>query len=286
MSQIKEINTDNVVLFLNSNDYSLEYLNNAFYKSKTKIGFNSRDYVNFLHDFVDFFYDDKTEFELESPDRYIGSPVFINGNKTQKMLKNLNKLSFIRMYPVIISKLYKTNKVDFNIMELGKIYSYVVDNFISIRNHDNIKNESKILLNIFLNYLYGMSNNPYKTTGITNIYKVTEYYKDTIKELSKIDGVIYVDCDIIYFEESYKDDVLKIVDVLDIPYEIERSIISYFIYKMKYISLESNEIIVKGLNTKRIKRNNYDQIFYDVIQKFKNELLNKKINKLKELSVK
>jgi hypothetical protein len=282
--KIREINVDNVISFLNSNDYSLEYLSNSF--RRTINSFGSRDYVNFLYRFVDFFYDNRTEFEFEPPDKYIGTPVFINEIKTQKILKYLNKLTFNRMYPVIINKLYKAGEVDFNIIELGQIYSFVADNYISIRTHKDITKESSILLKIFINYLFGMSHNTFKTMGINNIHKVIDYYRNTVEELSKIDGVIYVDCDTIYFEELYKDDVLKIVDVLDIPYEIEDVIASFFIQKKKYISIENNDVIVRGLNTNRIKRNSYNQIFYDVIEKFKNELLKQKINKLKELCVK
>ena len=246
MSKIREINADNMVEFLNS-------------RGCTEMDFNVLPYVQrpgakFFREntmaLINFFFDEYTEIFFEKKrGTYQGTPMFLREEIIQKPLRNLNQLSFYSFYPYIILKLCEEGEAEFSIKEYAEIYSFMVKELVEIEKHPNITDGSKYLLRFMKNYLYAASNieNHIIKLGVSNIDKVIHYYKDTLTELfDTFPNVVYVDCDMIFYQPDDEYDVEEFIKIIDIPYGIKEDINAFFLAKKKYIVDIDGEIIVKG----------------------------------------
>jgi len=287
MEKIREINVDNIVEFLNSNEYPLDYLTNRTW-GPGSYSFKMRDYSNVIDKIVKFFFSDITYSNepRNIPPPYQGSPGCHKEEIVGKVYRNINELSFLSMYSYIILNLYDKGETEFSIAELPIIYRFIIENQNEIEKHPDIKKESKILIRLMKNYLYGSTNNKYSKIYITNVTKVIDYYREAYDDLIKIDGFLFFDVDQLFFEDSAKDQVLECVNKLNIPYEINPCSNFCYFNKRRYVSMVDGEIRIRGYDYpgKPNFRNRKNSEQYELVEKivtgFERELRNKKLNKL------
>lgn len=285
-NQIREINIDNIVEFLNSQDYTMEKLN-AYRIGYIHNYFNIKDFHDSSYNLISYFFDGYTEIKSEKNISAIGSRVRLNESKKDKILRGFNQLTFLSMYPNIIIKLYEQGEIVFSIEEYATLYKFIVNNKDDIINHFNISKESQYLLRGMINYLYGSSSIQHTKIYVSNIDKVVDYYRTIYKSLyEEIEGIIYIEVDIIYFEDNVTDKVVEYLKILNIPYEIKKDINGYFIQKKKYMKEVDGEIKVYGFRYPRKsfsgKHNNPYEKICESIDILKRELRFKKIKKLKD----
>lgn len=286
MSQIREINVDNVVEFLNTQKYSLEYMMGMSFTYSKR--FNLTDYQKFIDELVRYFFSGVTYVDLPRRMDFLGSPMIHKEEIVNKIFKNVNELSFIHMYPNIIINLYNKGEVEFNVVELPDIYTFVVKNKNEIQNHPNIKEESKKLTNLIINYLFGSSFNQKTKIYITEIDKVIEYYRGVYEKIFDINGFLYANLDELYFEDSVKEQVLDYVNKLDIPYEIKECSNFCYFDRRRFVRVVDGDIKVMGYDypgkPNFRKRKDTEQYKYvkKVVNKFEIELRQDKIKKLKQ----
>jgi len=283
--KIREINVDNIVEFLNSKDYTIDYLTNRL-STFGAYRFNLKDYRLLVNDLVRYFFSDVTYTSHERTIDYVGAPICENKDNLDKVVRNANELTFLSMYPNIILNLYDRGEVEFNIVEFPELYRFFVNNQNEIERHPESKKENKWLVRLMKNYLYGSSANKLTKVYVTNIDKVVEYYKETYGQLTDIEGFLYADVDILYFENSAKDKILEIANSLDIPYEVKEDISFCYFNTRRYVSVVDGKIKVRGYdypgkpNFRNRKSSPQYEKVKEIVNKFEIEVRQHKLDKL------
>ena len=145
---------------------------------------------------------------------------------------NLIQISFNNLYPNIICKLLKDDKIKFSIKEFGNLFTFLTDNYSKI-NEYNIPKEIKLLWNIILNFTYGGMKNESCIIHMDQLfnYDVTKYkiidgkrvVEDLIPfytkglfqklQLKYPETIIYIEIDEIYLKGKSGQDYLNKLDI-------------------------------------------------------------------------
>ena len=266
-----ELTVDNIINLLNEQNYTINQLTSTFVQDPYR--FRLKDFINITMIMVNYFFENYTNIKIEIPnsDRLLGSYIAINERMKLKWLKDISYIEFNSLYPNIIIKLWKENKLKFSIYEFGLIYTFLVENKNLILKNPNIKEESKLLLRVIINYLYGASNNLSITNKVVidNLELVTLYTKETFQQLfeNNKDNVAYLDTDQIFLDYVSPEIINNYIKPLGLPYIIKHNIDCMFIEKKRYIMDEFGTLKVRGIQE---YRSNYK----------KEKLRLKKINKI------
>lgn len=265
-----ELTIDNMINLLNQQNYTIEQLNNHNPNDPNR--FTIRHFNNVAMEMVNYFFENYTNVEIKSLDseRFLGSYTDINDKMKLKWMKDISYIEFESLYPNIIIKLWKENKLNFSVYEFGLIYTFLVKNYKKAKNQ-NIKNESILLWKIMINFLYGVSNNIYRKNQIVidNVDLIPNYTRETFQNLfqNHSDNVAYIDTDQIYLDYISPEIINNYIKPLGLPYVIKHNIDCMFIEKKRYIMDEFGTLKVRGIQE---YRSNYK----------KEKLRLKKINKI------
>ena len=269
-----ELTIDNMINLLNEQNYTIEKLNNHHPDDPNR--FKISDFNNVAMIMVNYFFKNYTDVEVQPLDKemFLGGYIGINEKMKLKWMKDISYIEFESLYPNIIIKLWKENKLKFSIYEFGLIYTFLVQNKKLGFKNPNIKEESKLLWKIMINYLYGASNNPYRRNEIVvdNVKTIPSYTRETFQKLfeNHSDNVAYIDTDQIFLDFVSPEIIINYINPLGLPYTIEHNKDCMFIEKKRYMMDEFGTLKVRGVSEWRTK--------------FKKEKLRiKKINKIVSL---
>ena len=284
----REINVDNIVEFLNSFNYSEE----AFKVNRNHVNcFKFRDYKVVTDMMVHHFFDTYTKIELDNYDinlNFSQIPLQLCEDKIGKILKNVSKIEFTRMYPNIILNLYREGRIKFNVKEFFELYEFMVINQQDIEKHSDTVEVTKGLLRSIINMLYGASLHPETTLiRIDRPYKVIDYYKNNHIDLFNIYScIIQTDIDVIHYLNTPNNKVEEHIKELNIPYTITHNLNGYFHQKKRYIIEDGEKIKVHGMNDPRtykvIKENKVTEMVRNVVNQMTFDLRKRKIEKIKD----
>jgi len=229
--------------------------------------------------------------------KFIGA--YIKLREKNRLIGDINQMSLKQIYPKLFSILYHNS----NIVDNYEYLISIIDNkkiIIEYINDVNIYEQDsyKKLLNIYINYQFGLLNyNNNKKISLYIIY-MQRYILSDIYDNDEFNDIIYIDTDSIYYVntiETTKYIKKSINNIFD--YDMEYCNLIYFIEKKKYIILNENNKMrglrkMKYYENKQIKNISYslfcsDNIF-DEHKSFsgfvsKNILLNKYYDKAKTI---
>lgn len=250
-----ELTIDNMINILNQQNYTSEQLNKHNPNDPNR--FKSSDFLKVSKNLLDFFFTDYKEEDFDSPpDYYQGALVLINEKMKLRWMKDISYIEFTSLYPNIIIKLWKENKLKFSVFEFGIIYTFLVENRkLSLKN-PNIKEESKLLWKWMINYLYGASSNQHKFfIRVSNIELVSDYTRKTFQKLFEkhTDNVAYLDIDLIFLDYVSPEIIDNYINPLGLPYTITHNIDCMFIEKKRYMIDEFRTLKVRGMSEWRSK---------------------------------
>jgi hypothetical protein len=203
----------------------------------------------------------------------VGGFVYVNIENI--LVDNINILSFCSLYPTIIKFLYQkniiVNMVDYNLDS----YSYLVDNFIILKNNLNI-DEYK-LLKIIINYKFGQLSKYFVKIGSNTSFIVSSFANvlmNKILELDNKNNILYIDTDSIFYHNAFKVDLIyNMVDNL-FRMELELNKTIYFIAKKRYIMFDNiNSVKFRGIQIDRFyKDKKLKDLAYDKYCQQNNDL--------------
>lgn len=265
-------------------DNFIEYINIYYLKNKRDIDntTNSRTgyggllriiYVAYK-DIINLYYGKLTidESIKDSNNFFIGSVVILKDDIINKKLFNIKRINFNKMYPYIIIKLLDEGKLKLNIKELHYIYKFIVENYDNIINNDNFNKDALLFLKSLINGLCGVIMS-YFNINVNDRKLIMEYPKKVLLELfTRYDYVYYVDTDIIYLKE-FNNNIKNELDQLELPYNVENVLCSYFIQKKRYITEYNGKIKNVGIS-KSYKKH------YNITYEFNDKL---RLNKIKKI---
>lgn len=264
-----ELTIDNMINLLNQQNYTVNQLttNNMSDTDRFKL----QDFNNVAITMINYFFDSYTNIDIKPlNDVFLGTYIDINDKMKSKWMKDISYIEFESLYPNVIIKLWKENKLNFSVYEFGLIYTFLVKNYKKAKNQ-NIKNESILLWKIMINFLYGVSNNIYRKNQIVidNVDLIPNYTRETFQNLfqNHSDNVAYIDTDQIYLDYISPEIINNYIKPLGLPYIIKHNIDCMFIEKKRYIMDEFGTLKVRGIQE---YRSNYK----------KEKLRLKKINKI------
>lgn len=264
----KELTVENVINCINEQDVYITPNSNYYNETMVSI--------------VDYFYNNSTNVVISKTPPSFGGYVNISDENLSKEYFNINKITFNLFYPSIIVDLYKNNKIIFNITEFGEIYTFLYNNYKTIKLDKNLSENGNTVFNYIIYGLYGISCNKFNNYGFDNTnllsevtYNINKHIFETFK-----DDVIYIDTDIIYLK-TINIELYKFLKTLPLKYEIENDI-NFCIFRKKcYISEESSIIYTHGISKNPARYNSYQK----ELDNFKNKLIilkrKKKIEKIK-----
>ena len=170
---------DNLIGVFDSMSYKTEYFtNNTNDVNRFKMSDYNKLVNRLLTDFFPFY---TTKNIIKETDFIIGSIIILNERLQNKWLEKFSSITFNRMYPNIIVKLWETGELEFNIYEFGIIYKFIIDNYDTIKSNPEIDDVVKLAIRFFMNYTFGAATSKYSTIQIDNIQKITTYARDTLK---------------------------------------------------------------------------------------------------------
>lgn len=264
-----ELTIDNIIKLLNQQNYTVSQMTSTIAADPNR--FRLYDFLKVSKILLDYFFTDYKQEDVNLPsDYYQGSLILLNDKMKSKWMKDISCIEFTSLYPNIILKLWKENKLKFSVFEFGIIYNFLVENRKLIIKNPNTKEESKLLCRVMINYLYGASSTQNKfPIRVSNIELISAYTKETFQELFEIhkDNVAYIDTDQIFLDYVSPEIIDNYIKPLELPYTIKHNIDCMFVDKKRYIMDEFGTLKVKGIVEWRTK--------------YKNEKLRiKKINKI------
>jgi len=247
-----ELTIDNMVNFLNQQNYTTSQLTSTIYADPNR--FRLGDFIKVSKVLLDHFFTDYKEEDFDLPPNYYqGSVILINEKMKLKWMKDISYIEFTSLYPNIIiklNKLWKENKLKFSVFEFGIIYTFLVENRKLISINPNIKEESKLLCKVMINYLYGASSGQHKfPTRISNVDSIPHYTRETLESLFEIhkDNIAYIDTDQIFLDFVSPEILDNYIKPLGLPYTIKHNIDCMFIEKKKYLMDELGTLKVRGI---------------------------------------
>jgi len=239
-----DLTIDNIVLFLNGLNEECpisDILSDPRMLSLTN--YKTINYKNIYDKLLEYFYNELTTVEIvdESDGKYHGAMVHINESIRGKWLSDIHMIDFHSIYPAIICKLFKLGKLKFNIIELGDVYCFLVQNKGYIKKHKHLTKISNALLNGIINSFYGIIVTSYILGYECNDRNImVDYTQEIFKSLTKNEDIIYIDISVIY-TKRLSTDIINMIEELDLVYNIKRIKKGYFIYKQKYLTISDND---------------------------------------------
>lgn len=270
----KELNIDNVVEFLNSyGDCGIVQMQKDTLRKVDKLAMT----------ILEYFYIHQTAISITNNNLILGSVIKLNDNYKDKLLYNVHKITFNKMYPNIISNLYEQGDIEFSIKEYGELYSFLVKNYTNIKTHNDMVEYSKQSLNWLLNTIFGLSvNNEYQGRKSFLLYhsnpnNVTEYSKETFNYIFEMfDNIVYIDTDTIYYVGD-NSNFIGFLNLLYLPYTIDYDCNVWFFKLKKYIEEHNGVIKTHGIH--KSKNNTYPYTT-NVLENFKKIVRLKKVKSL------
>lgn len=182
-------------------------------------------------------------------DNIKGGYFYSNLKFVNKFVKNCDVIEFTSLYPNIISKLQKSGDIEFSNKNFGVLYSFIVDNYIELKQNLNIS--KKEFLKRFINFTFGAMCNNSSIVNAKNIEIVPVYTKkifDDIKEDKN--NIIRIDVDVIYLK-TISIDILKKLSELNLDYTSKNESIIFLDYRRIIVTDENCKQIIKTEGIKK-----------------------------------
>lgn len=248
-----ELTIDSIVNLINQQNYSVDKFT---FDTTNPNRFTISDFQRLCRILLDYHFENYTQIEVENDLNEFSGICLFNEKIANKWLENISVIEFNKMYPTIIIKLWKENKIHFTIYEFGIIYEFLVENYKQILKHVNITESSKLAVKTMINYLYGASASVYPLfIKASNIHLVSNYAKEKLTNLfyNNVNNVFYIDTDTIYLDFITPDIIQDYIKPLQIPYSIERNFDVMFIAKKRFIIDRDKSLKKHGIPIYRSK---------------------------------
>lgn len=176
------------------------------------------------------------------------SKIYLKDDFKNAIIDNVICLEFDKLYSEILNNLNLT----YNYPEFSKLYNLILNN--------EFDDNSKHIVNIWLNYLYGaLKNNrsliQCEEDHINLINSSVSYIKDKLKY--SFDNIFYIDNNKLYFtnlNDIEKNKLYDIISQLNIQFKLSSNITNYnkmlVIDEKKWLIFDKNNLVILSKNLK------------------------------------
>ena len=216
----------------------------------------------------------------------IHSVDYHNENYDLKFI-NVKKITICKLYPTLIYRLLKSNKMILNITEIKDIYCFIFENYKQIEDElkklkfvSQIENKIDIgdpikKLKFFITSIYVViSVSAYIwSTNEFNTDFVTRYCRRMMTHIFNISNIVYIDTDTIWVKGD-TNEIIKIINKYGFDYKIEE-IEFCFLQRKRYIEIDnSNNLKIRGFGGANKKVNSLEKKLIPVRRRLKlNDIL-------------
>lgn len=249
-----ELTIDSIINLINQQNYPVEIFTS---NTNDPNRFTIHHFQRLCRILLDYHFENYEQIEIQNDlNEFSGICLLNEKNTRNKWLQDISLIEFNSMYPNIIVKLWRENKIHFTIYEFGIIYEFILKNYKKIIHNSNINDSSKLAIKTLLNYLYGASASIYPLfIKVSNIHLVSNYAKSNFNLLfeEQKDNVFYIDTDTIYLDLITPYILDKYIKPLGIPYDIEYNFDAMFNDKKRYIIDKNKSVKLHGIPIYRSK---------------------------------